>query len=102
MHIADPDEHWAITPDVQGETAHPALRHNRADEARWVAGMTEDNVVPLRRRQRRRKKSEGDTLCRAGRHRWEVVTESKFDVRQGRLVTLLRCSRCGHERTESR
>ena len=64
--------------------------------------MTEDNVVPLRRRQRRRKKSEGDTLCRAGRHRWEVVAESKFDVRQGRLVTLLRCSRCGHERTESR
>lgn len=95
-------QHWAVRPDVQGETADRTLRHNRLAEVVQVAGMTDDNVVPLRRRQRRRKKSEGDTLCRAGRHRWEVVTESKFDVRQGRLVTLLRCSRCGHERTESR
>ncbi len=64
--------------------------------------MTDDNVVPLRRRQRQQKKREGDTLCRAGRHRWQVVTESQFDVRKGRLVTRLRCTRCGRERTESR
>ncbi|MFV8834821.1 hypothetical protein [Aquisalimonas sp.] len=60
------------------------------------------DVIPLQRRQRRQRKREGDTLCRAGRHRWEVVTESRFDVREGRLVTVLRCSRCGRERTERR
>lgn len=60
------------------------------------------DVIPLQRRQRRQRKREGDTLCRAERHRWEVVTESRFDVRQGRLVTVLRCSRCGRERTEQR
>ncbi|SEP09792.1 hypothetical protein [Aquisalimonas asiatica] len=60
------------------------------------------DVIPLQRRQRRQRKREGDTLCRAGRHRWEVVTESRFDVREGRLMTVLRCSRCGRERTERR
>lgn len=60
------------------------------------------DVIPLQRRQRRQRKREGDTLCRAGRHRWEVVTDSRFDVKQGGLVTVLRCSRCGRERTEKR
>lgn len=59
-------------------------------------------VVSFKRRERRRRRSEGDTLCRAGRHKWEVVTESRFDVDAGRLVTLLRCRRCGRERTEAR
>lgn len=62
--------------------------------------MTDDNVLPLQRRRRRKRKSEGDTLCRAGRHKWEVVTDSRFDVKQGRLVTVMRCRRCGQERTE--
>ena len=64
--------------------------------------MSNDNVVPLQRKRRRQRKSEGDTLCRAGRHKWRVVTDSEFDVRAGRLVTRLRCQRCGRERTEAR
>lgn len=44
-------------------------------------------------------KAEGKTLCKSGFHRWKVVTERKFDVKRGRLVTLLRCERCGMERT---
>jgi hypothetical protein len=42
-----------------------------------------------------REKAEGKTLCNSGFHRWETVTERKFDVKQGKLVTLLRCKRCG-------
>jgi hypothetical protein len=48
------------------------------------------------------KKAEGKTLCKSGFHKWRVVTERKFDVRQGRLVTVLRCERCGTEKTELR
>ncbi len=59
-------------------------------------------VVPFKRRERRRRRAEGDTLCRAGRHKWEVVSDSRFDVREGRLVTVLRCRRCGRERVETR
>jgi len=36
----------------------------------------------------------------AGFHKWKVMAERKFDVRQGKLVTLLRCERCGKEQTK--
>ena len=49
-----------------------------------------------------KEKAEGKTLCNSGFHKWKVVTEKKFDVKQGRLVTLLRCERCGKEKTELR
>lgn len=47
-----------------------------------------------------RKKAEGKTLCKSGFHRWKVVTEKKFDVKRGKLVTLLRCERCGAEQAK--
>jgi hypothetical protein len=37
----------------------------------------------------------GSTLCLQGHHQWLVQTDKKFDVKQGRLVTLLKCGRCG-------
>lgn len=44
-----------------------------------------------------RAKNRGRTLCGHNFHKWEVVTANKFDVRAGRLVTVLRCARCGKE-----
>ncbi|HYQ71727.1 MAG TPA: hypothetical protein VET88_07345 [Gammaproteobacteria bacterium] len=41
----------------------------------------------------------GKTLCRRGFHKWAVVTDNRFDSKQGRLVTLYRCSRCGATKT---
>jgi hypothetical protein len=43
-------------------------------------------------------KSEGKTLCKSGFHKWRVQTARKFDVKQGRLVTVERCERCGQTR----
>ncbi|MFQ5487214.1 MAG: hypothetical protein ACE5ET_02060 [Gammaproteobacteria bacterium] len=43
-------------------------------------------------------KNKGKTLCRSGFHKWAIVQEKQFDVRQGRLVTIERCRRCGKER----
>jgi hypothetical protein len=31
-----------------------------------------------------------------------VVKENQFDVKQGKLVTLYRCARCGATKTEAR
>lgn len=52
------------------------------------------------RRPSARTRAEGKTLCANGFHKWQVVTEKKFDVKQGRLVTLYRCARCGKEKTK--
>lgn len=52
------------------------------------------------RRPSLKERAEGRTLCDRGFHKWKVVTEKKFDVKQGRLVTLYRCARCGKEKTE--
>ena len=39
------------------------------------------------------------TLCKEGHHRWLVETKSRFDVKQGKLVTVYRCGRCGKLKT---
>ena len=43
-------------------------------------------------------KNRGRTLCKRGFHKWEVQTQTKFDVKAGRLVTVSRCARCGEEK----
>lgn len=40
-------------------------------------------------------KARGKTLCRRGFHKWAICKEKQFDVKQGRLVSVFRCSRCG-------
>ena len=40
-------------------------------------------------------KNRGRTLCKNGFHKWEVLTEKLFDVKQGKLVTVYQCKRCG-------
>lgn len=55
------------------------------------------DVIPFKRptvRQRHR----GNTLCRHGHHKWKIDKERVFDTKQGRLVTRLRCERCGATR----
>lgn len=44
----------------------------------------------------------GKTLCRSGFHRWQLEAEQRFDVKQGRLVTVYRCTRCGALKNEAR
>ncbi len=52
------------------------------------------------RREKRKNKADGLTLCRSGFHKWQVETGQRFDVKQGRLVTTERCVRCGERRTK--
>ena len=55
------------------------------------------NVIKLRTVVQTR--AEGQTLCRSGFHKWKPVTGQRFDVRQGKLLTVERCARCREERT---
>lgn len=43
----------------------------------------------------------GKTLCANGHHKWEVSNDKQFDSKQGKLVTLFRCSRCGKQKVKA-
>lgn len=40
-------------------------------------------------------------LCQHGFHKWQIVQEKQFDVKQGRLVTLYSCARCGEKKVKA-
>lgn len=46
-------------------------------------------------------RTKGNTLCRNGHHKWEISKKNQFDVKQGKLITLYRCSRCGATRNRA-
>jgi hypothetical protein len=54
------------------------------------------NVINLKKA--KQKRAEGKTLCSSGFHKWTVLSGLRFDVKQGRLVSTERCTRCGEER----
>jgi len=58
------------------------------------------DILPFRR-PAPRDRHRGNTLCRHGHHRWRVDSAQRFDVKQGRLVTLYRCERCDKTRLET-
>jgi len=43
-------------------------------------------------------KHKGKTLCQNGHHTWQVIKNSQFDVKLGRLVTVSRCKRCAKQK----
>jgi hypothetical protein len=47
-------------------------------------------------------KHRGKGLCQQDFHKWQVAGETRFDVKQGKLLTLLRCTRCGATKSEAR
>ncbi len=57
------------------------------------------DVIPFRQA-RPGQKHKGKGLCRSGFHKWVIVQEKQFDIREGKLVTLYRCSRCDATRSE--
>lgn len=59
------------------------------------------DVVPFRR-VKPAEKLKGNTLCKRGFHRWEVIKDQNFDVKLGKLVTVYKCARCGITKNEAR
>jgi hypothetical protein len=62
-----------------------------------------NNVIQLRKAksERNSKRAEGKTLCDSGFHKWQIVKQAQFDVKQGKLLTTERCARCDKQRTRS-
>lgn len=58
------------------------------------------DILPFRR-PKAAEKHKGNTLCRNGHHKWVVDKTQVFDVKQGKLVTRYRCSRCDKTRVQS-
>ncbi|MBD2858054.1 hypothetical protein IB286_03470 [Spongiibacter sp. KMU-158] len=56
------------------------------------------DVLPFAKRKPAANKQAG-TLCREGHHKWKVDKAKQFDVKQGKLVTVYRCERCGKLKT---
>ena len=40
-------------------------------------------------------------LCQHDLHKWEVCKQKQFDVKQGKLVTVYRCVRCGKQKVKA-
>ncbi len=57
------------------------------------------SVNVIRLRDARRLRADRQTLCRSGFNKWKVETSGRFDVKQGKLLTVERCRRCGEQRT---
>jgi len=51
------------------------------------------NILPFKR-PKAAEKHKGKFLCQSGHHKWEIDKEKKFDVKQGKLLTLYKCARC--------
>ncbi len=58
------------------------------------------DILPFRKASLK-EKHRGNTLCRHGHHKWLVDKERQFDVKQGKLVTVYRCKRCGKTRVKA-
>ncbi|WP_054113357.1 hypothetical protein [Marinagarivorans algicola] len=52
------------------------------------------NIIPFKR-PKASEKHKGKTLCKTGFHQWIILNEKKFDVKEGKLITVFQCSRCG-------
>ena len=46
-----------------------------------------------------KERHKGKTMCRHGHHKWVVDKEKQFDVKQGKLVSVQCCARCGASRS---
>ena len=54
-------------------------------------------IIPFQKRSLK-ERHKGNTLCRHGHHKWVVDNARQFDVKQGKLVTVFQCSRCGKQK----
>ena len=58
------------------------------------------DILPFKRL-KPSERHKGKTLCKSGFHKWEISKEKQFDTRQGKLVTVYVCKRCGATKSKS-
>lgn len=55
---------------------------------------------PTQKKKSQQKAAKEQFMCRNGHHQWQVKTKQKFDVKEGKLVTVLACKVCGKTQTK--
>lgn len=61
-------------------------------------------IVPFKRsatkkKSKRKLEAQGKSFCKNGFHKWRIDQQKQFDVKNGKLVTIRRCQRCGVNKT---
>lgn len=61
-------------------------------------------IVPFKRsatkkKSKRKLEAQGKSFCKNGFHKWRIDQQKQFDVKNGKLVTIRRCQRCGANKT---
>jgi len=59
------------------------------------------SLTDARRKSKRQQRQKHTTLCASGFHKWTPCKDKQFDVKQGKLVTVLRCERCGESKVKA-
>ncbi|WP_144392866.1 hypothetical protein [Pleionea sediminis] len=62
------------------------------------------DIIPLtnsRRKNKKQEKRKHTTMCKSGFHRWKIWKEKQFDVKEGKLVTVYVCERCGEKKVKA-
>ncbi|MCK5881114.1 MAG: hypothetical protein KAG18_04505, partial [Sinobacterium sp.] len=39
-------------------------------------------------------------MCKNSHHKWRIYTAQRFDVKEGKLLTIYKCEHCGIDKTE--
>jgi hypothetical protein len=99
---------FSVLPDRQhagyrppGDAASSGMLRYTGPWPAAGASSLSSNVIRFRKPSAA-ERSKGKTLCREGFHKWAIRQDKQFDVRQGRLVTVYACVRCGATKTEAR
>lgn len=59
------------------------------------------DILPFKKPSPPKRNPKGSTLCKQGHHKWRIVTSQKFDVKEGRLVTVYECERCKQRKVKA-
>jgi hypothetical protein len=55
------------------------------------------DIIPFKKI--RKTPANNNSLCKNGHHKWKVDKAKQFDVKQGKLVTVYKCEKCGEIKT---
>ena len=58
-------------------------------------------VISLKAHKKKLLKAKSRGLCQHGFHKWKINKEKQFDVKQGKLITVYQCERCGKQKVET-
>ena len=63
-------------------------------------GIIMAKVVSLKSHKQKVAKEKSKGLCRHGFHKWKILQEKRFEVSEGKLVTVYQCEHCKKQKVK--